>query len=159
MGAAGRAAVITALLAVFIAFRCPLWLLNNDWQIAFAHHFFHANIFHLAANSLSFWILFRRKTSISEAALAFLIASLSWFASPAHPVGISNFLFAYIGMLTPAITHPWWRARKTITFFAINAAFVFIPQVSAVTHIVSFVLGSLWAGAKRKLNRLSHDIG
>ena len=159
MGAASRAAVIAALLAVYIVFGCPLWLLNTDWHIALAHHFFHANIFHLAANSLSFCILFRRKTSISEVALAFIIATLSWFLSPAHPVGISNFLFAYIGMLTPAINHPWWRSRKTITFLAINAAFVFVPQVSAVTHMVSFVLGSIWAGAKRKINRLSHDIG
>jgi hypothetical protein len=159
MGAASRAAVITALLAVYILFGCPLWLLNNDWYIAVAHHFFHANIFHLAANSFSFWILFRRKTSITEVAIAFLIATLSCFASPAHPVGISNFLFAYIGMLTPAITHSWWRSRKTITFLAINAAFVFVPQVSAVTHIVSFALGSLWAGVQRKINRLSHDIG
>ena len=159
MCAIGRTLVIITLLVVYIVSGCPEWLLSNQWHVAFAHHFFHVNIFHLAVNCISLWNLFKIKRSAYSIVLAFFFATISWFMSPAHPVGISNFIFAYIGMLTPPISHPWWKSRNTIMFLAINAVFVFIPQISALTHMVSFALGSLWAGAKRKINRLSHDIG
>jgi hypothetical protein len=154
-----RIIIIGALLSTQIAFGCPEFLHSDSWHISLVHHFFHANIFHLAVNSLSIWTLFRKgfKYSISPIVWAYIIGSASWFCTSADVVGFSNILFALIGLRTPSLKNAWWRQPSVIVFFAITALMAFLPQVSAVTHIVSFSLGCIVAGASRIINKISSD--
>ena len=154
-----RIIIIGALFSMQIAFECPEFLHSDSWHISLVHHFFHANIFHLAVNSLSIWTLFRKgfKYSISPIVWAYIIGSASWFCTSADVVGFSNILFALIGLRTPSLKNAWWRQPSVIVFFAITALMASLPQVSAVTHIVSFSLGCIVAGASRIINKISSD--
>lgn len=146
------------LVAVMLLFGCPQWLHNNEWWIAFAHHFFHANIFHLSVNCFSLYILCKgRNVTLRMMIFAYVCASVSWFFSSADPVGASNIIFALIGLYTPALSNAWWRQPSTIVFFLTNMAMAFFPHVSAVTHIISFVLGCLCAILYRFTNSLIYD--
>lgn len=151
--------VIGILVTMQLLFGCPVFLHHDSGYISLMHHFFHANIFHLAVNCLSLWTLFRKDIRYSPAALvsAYLIGTASWFFSSSDVVGFSNIIFALIGLRTPSLRHAWWKQPTVILFFAITALMALLPQVSAVTHIVSFVLGCIVAGAYRVANNLIRD--
>lgn len=142
-----------------LLFGAPYFLHSDHIYVSLVHHFFHANIFHLAVNCLSIWTLFRQgyKYNISSLVCAFAIGTLSWFCTTKDVIGFSNIIFAIIGLRTPALTNSWWRHPSVIVFFATTALMAFLPQVSAVTHIVSFVLGCLVAGASRIINHICRD--
>lgn len=161
-----RYALIIILAIVFVAFGRPAYLAdpsNNVMLAAVTHHLFHANIFHLAANCLSIWFVFKvtpyrsDKKNIRNFFTAFLVASLSYIVATRPVIGISNILFAVIGLRTPAFKHPWWRHPGTLVFFAITLGMLAFPQFSAVTHIVSFLGGTVISIVKRKLNSLEND--
>lgn len=154
-----RIALIGILVATQITFGCPAFLHYDHCYISLVHHFFHANIFHLAVNILSLWTLFRKgwKYGIAQLAFAYLIGTASWFCTTADVVGFSNIIFALIGLRTPSLNHSWWKQSSVILFLAITALMAFLPQVSAITHIVSFVLGCIVAGAQRVISNLSRD--
>lgn len=150
--------LVGILVAVMLLFGCPAWLHRDGWNIALLHHFFHANIFHLAVNCFSIYALCKgRGVTLGMLFLAYICATLSWFCSSADPVGASNIIFALLGLYTPAFDHSWWRSPNTIIFFITNMAMAFLPQVSAVTHLVSFGLGCVCAVAIRTVNHLVHD--
>ena len=153
--------IIGILTVSMLLFRCPEWLHSDRWYLAVAHHFFHANIFHLAANCLSLWLMFRNPSSVlswSRVVTAFVLASLSWFASSADVIGASNFIFALAGLRTPSFSHAWWRQPSVRFFLIVTTAMAVLPQVSAITHISSFVLGCAVASASRFINTTSHDL-
>lgn len=151
--------VIGILVTMQLLFGCPVFLHHDSGYISMVHHFFHANIFHLAVNCLSLWTLFRKDIRYSPSALvsAYLIGTASWFFTSSDVVGFSNIIFALIGLRTPSLRHAWWKQPTVILFLAITALMALLPQVSAVTHIVSFVLGCIVAGAYRVVNNLSRD--
>lgn len=152
--------IITAglLVASMLLFGCPVWLHGDKWTISLVHHFFHANIFHLAVNCYSFYLLCKsRNVTPSMLLLAYVCATLSWFCSNADPVGASNIIFALLGLYTPALSNAWWKAPGTIVFFTTNMAMALLPQVSAVTHLVSFGLGCVCAMGIRMFNSLLDD--
>lgn len=142
-----------------LLFGCPVFLHHDSGYISLVHHFFHANIFHLAVNCLSLWTLFRKDIRYSPAVLvsAYLIGTASWFFTSSDVVGFSNIIFALIGLRTPSLRHAWWKQPTVILFLAITALMALLPRVSAVTHIVSFVLGCIVAGVYRVANNLSRD--
>lgn len=154
-----RIVIIGVLISVQLLFGCPVFLHYDNACISLVHHFFHANIFHLAVNCLSVWTIFRKgyRYDITLFVWAFFIATASWFCTSADVVGFSNFIFAVIGLKTPNLANRWWRQPQVIAFFAITALMALLPQVSAVTHIVSFVLGCIVAGVYRVINNLSRD--
>ena len=154
-----KIALIGILVAMQISFDCPAFLHYDYPYISLMHHFFHANIFHLAVNSLSLWTLFRKGTrySIVQLAFAYIIGTASWFFTSADVVGFSNIIFALIGLRTPSLRHAWWKQPSVILFLAITALMALLPQVSAITHIVSFVFGCVIAGAQRIISNLSRD--
>ena len=154
-----RIVIIGILITAQLLFGCPNFLHYDDAYISLAHHFFHANIFHLAVNGLSLWTLFRRgvRYDIWPLAMAYIIGSISGFCTSADVVGFSNILFALIGIRTPSLKSSWWKQPTVITFLAITALMAVLPQVSAITHIVSFVLGCLVAGAYRIIENISRD--
>lgn len=151
--------IIGILVTMQLLFGCPVFLHHGEGYISLVHHFFHANVFHLAVNCLSIWTLFRKdwKYSVSILVFAYLIGTASWFFTSADVVGFSNIIFALIGLRTPSLRHAWWKQPAVVLFLAITALMALLPQVSAVTHIVSFVLGCIVAGAYRVVNNLSRD--
>lgn len=161
-----RYALIGILVTIFLAFGCPEYLADltsNCLLRSLTYHCYHANIFHLAANCLSIWYVFKitpyrsEKTNIRNFFTAFVIASITYFTATRPVVGISNILFAVLGLRTPSFKHPWWRHPGTLVFFAITLGMLALPQFSAITHIVSFVFGTAIAAVKRKLNSLEDD--
>lgn len=154
-----RIVIVGILLTMQLLFGCPTFLHYDSGYISLVHHFFHANIFHLAVNCLSIWTLFRKGYiySITPLIWAYLIASASWFCTSADVVGFSNIIFALIGIRTPSLKSRYWRDPAVIAFFAITILMALLPQVSAVTHVVSFVLGCMVAGAIRIVNSISSD--
>lgn len=154
-----RIIIIGILLTTQLLFGCPTFLHYDCGYISLVHHFFHANIFHLAVNCLSVWSLFRKgyRYSIAPLLWAFLIGSASWFCTPDDVVGFSNIIFALIGLRSPSFSNAWWKQPSVILFLAITALMALLPQVSAITHIVSFVLGCIVAGASRIVNNISSD--
>lgn len=151
--------LIGILVALQIIFGCPHFLHHDGAHIALVHHFFHANIFHLAVNCLSLWTLFRKGVRYNVASLvfAYIIGSASWFCTSADVVGFSNIIFAIIGMRTPSLKSLWWKQPSVIMFFVITALMAILPQVSAITHIVSFLLGCIVAGVYRVFNSICRD--
>lgn len=154
-----RIVIIGILLTTQMLFGCPIFLHLDNGYISLAHHFFHANIFHLAVNCLSIWTLFRKehRYGILPLVWAFLIGSASWFCTTADVVGFSNIIFALIGLRTPSLRNRWWRDKSVMVFFAITILMAVLPQVSAITHIVSFALGSIVSGVSRTINNISRD--
>lgn len=161
-----RYALITALVLVFLILGRPDYLSSPDadlWLRALTYHVFHANIFHLAANILSIWFVFMvtpvrsDKTNISQLVAAYVIATLTFFIATRPVVGVSNILFAVLGLRTPAFNHPWWRSQNTLVFFAITLGMLALPQFAAVTHIVSFICGTILAVVRRCFNSLEDD--
>lgn len=154
-----RIVIIGILLTMQLLFGCPVFLHYDSGYISLVHHFFHVNILHLAVNCLSVWSLFRKgyRYSVTPLIWSFLIASTSWFCTPDDVAGFSNIIFALIGLRSPSLSHSWWKQPSVILFLAITALMALLPQVSALTHIVSFVLGCMVAGALRIVNSIRSD--
>lgn len=155
-----RVIAIGVLVTAMLVWGCPAWLHKEAWYIAFAHHFFHANVFHLAVNCFSLWAVFRSGMIYKgwSILIPFICATASWFCSPLDPVGASNFLFATIGCRTPHLGSKWWRQSTTIVFFLGMLVMAFVPGVSFITHLVSFVLGCLFAILFRHIAKISKDV-
>lgn len=161
-----RYALIIILSLVFLLAGRPDYLASSAsdiWLNALTYHFYHANIFHLAANCLSIWYVFMvtpyrsEKDNASHLVTAFLIATLTYFTATRPVIGISNILFAIFGLRTPAFNHKWWRMPGTKVFFGITLAMLLIPQVSALTHITSFLVGTAVSCFRRYVKNLEND--
>lgn len=144
-------------MATAVAFGCPDFLHKDGLLVAMTHHFFHVNPFHLAINCFSLWVLLGRGEQKWMLVAAYICATASWFASSADPAGASNFIFALLGLKTPSLRDRWWRTQTTIIFITVTIFMGLLPQVSAVTHIVSFVLGCVCASVARKARRHIND--
>lgn len=138
-----RIAIITVLTIIFIITGAPEQACHPA-----LHHFMHGNVFHLAVNCLSVWFIFRR-WKVTEIATAYAIATASWFTAPIPAIGFSNIIFATIGLRTPSLSSTWWRRSETIIFLSVTLLMFLLPNVSAVTHVVSFMAGTFVAMATR----------
>jgi membrane associated rhomboid family serine protease len=155
-----RYVIIAVLAALYFFVPVPEILLSGSGILPAAiHHFFHANIFHLAANSLCIWMLYKpgRYKAGRDILLPYAIATLSYFFATTPVIGFSNILFAVSGLRTPSLKHQWWRSRNAAMFFGFMLLTLFMPRVSAVTHIVSFTAGALIGSAKRFIRRTAYD--
>jgi membrane associated rhomboid family serine protease len=156
-----RLVIVGLLGIVMLAWGCPEFLHGDQWYISLAHHFFHVNVLHIAINCISIWALFRKGYVYQPASIIvpFLCATASWFVSPVDPAGASNFIYAVIGCRTPPLKSRWWRSQPVVIFLIVTCVMLLFPQVSAVTHIVSFVLGVMCAHIFRYTNRKKHGKG
>lgn len=160
-----RQAVIVILTIIFVVVGIPDYMQGASpvWLRALTYHFYHANIFHLLANCLSIWFVFRVTKTRStlqitkEFCIAFVIASIVFTLTHKPVIGISNILFAIAGMRTPAFSHPWWKAPNTIVFFIVTLLMLLLPRFAAFTHIVSFAIGVFIAVCKRELKAVNND--
>lgn len=112
--------------------------------------FFHANIFHLAANILTLAML---RCEVRDILPAYAVAVIaSFFAVASVPtMGFSGVLYVLIGMQTGI-----FRGRVTLPkvwFFAFLLAGLFLPRVNGLLHIVCFASGALI----QLYRRLSYD--
>lgn len=122
----------------------------------FFYHFLHVNVFHLAANALSIWFIYRRWDTV-ELVLSFLIATGAYFTAMTPILGFSNIIYATIGLRTPPLVSPWWRLASTKIFLATTLLMFLLPNVSAVTHVVSFMTGASMAAFGRWAKGIIHD--
>lgn len=158
-----RYLLIFILASIFLLFGCPNYLFEHNLLVALTYQFFHVNIFHLIGNCLSLWYLFRRTPSrttsrlLRELCIGLIIATISYGVATMPVVGISNMLFAIMGLRTPPFSSPWWKASSTKTFFIITLLMILVPKISAITHIAAFVIGVLVSAACRTFRNLSDD--
>lgn len=146
-----RCIVISLLAATYLVAGCPSWLLEDSARTLLTYHFFHANVFHLAANCLAIWYMFppKRKGNVAQL-LAGLAVSLIVYPFHIRPmVGTSNLIFAVAGMRTPPFSSAWWRSQNAAVYLGTMLLMLLIPQFSALTHILSFAIGVLIACAVR----------
>lgn len=153
-----RIVLIGMLFIVYMLAKCPDWL---AWTYvpymvrASAYSFFHANLFHLAINCLSIWVVFdpRKKDNTIALIVGALIAVLVYPLALKPVVGFSNVLYAIIGFRSPSFKSSWWKHPSVLLFLAITVAMVFIPHFSATTHMGAFALGVAFAHIRRLLNQ------
>ena len=120
------------------------------------HHFFHSNIFHLAANMLPLYVM-RKYVKVWQVLVGYIIASLSILVTPLSVIGFSNMIYALIGLRSPSFDSRWWRHSGTIIFLVVTFAMLFMPRVSAVTHIVSFTAGVAISAIVRQFKKIQND--
>lgn len=156
-----RYGIIILLSIIFLTLGCPDWLLYDNVPNlckACSYQFFHANIFHLAVNCLSLYAIYRptlllnNRYLIKESMWAYAISVVAWFTAFSPVVGISNYLFAVLGLRTPSFRSKWWMLPTTKTFIIVMFGLLLIPKISAFTHIVSFSLGIAVARLKEVYN-------
>lgn len=135
--------IVIAVFLVLMSVGVPSWFINASNLVqSLTYHAFHVNAFHCAANCIAFYFLMHR-TSVKESLLAYTIACIVYPVSPIPVLGISNFLYAVMGLRTPSFSNGWWKRRETIIFLVVTALMVFVPKISALTHILSFAIGTL----------------
>lgn len=149
--------VISCILLLFLLFGDPEWILTVSLveQMAY-HHFFHGNVFHLAANLFAGYFVFKRWKAW-QLVTAYFIASISFLCSPIPAIGFSNIIYAMIGLKSPHFRHAWWRHPGTMIFLAVTLVMAIVPNVSAITHIVSFCGGVLISILSRWVQRIKND--
>ena len=157
-----RIVLILLLEAVHLVVGIPQFLSAADtqwWVKALSYPFFHANVFHLAVNCIAVWAIYRPGVCkpCRDLLFPFVVSFLVYPISPRPVIGISNMLYAAIGARTPSLSSPWWRRTPTIIFLSITVLMLFIPQFSAVTHILSFVAGALLASFHRFYLNITKD--
>lgn len=136
-----RIITYAVLLVVFLVPGGLEWLLSQDKTTQmFVYHFFHGNIFHLLANGLALYFLLP-KVKPYQLVSAYVIASFSPIVATMPVVGISNIVYAIIGLRSPSFKSAWWRHYGTITFLVVTLLMLFFSNIAAVTHIVCFACG------------------
>ena len=147
-----RIVVIGILYIIYMLFRCPVWLAGADVPYivrCLTYPFFHANIIHLAVNSLGAWAMwsdtYNKKGDIRNFLTAFVISAIVYPLGFRPCVGFSNILFAACGLRArPFSCDYWWKSPTTIVFLMTMVALCFVPGVAGTNHLAAFVLGVLF---------------
>ena len=136
--------LIVTCAAVYVLWGQPGWLLDGPLALRMAsYHIFHANIAHLAVNSIAMLTLFpaRRRDNLRRLAEGYVIASLVYPLSAIPCIGMSNIIYAVIGLRAPALSDRWWRTPPVLTFLVVTLLMPLLPGVAGLTHIVSLAAG------------------
>lgn len=163
MGKKIAAAVLIAILvAIQAVYGAPSYLLSREDipLCALTYSLFHASWWHLAVNSLAIWsVMTRTGRCIPRLVVAFMIAVVVYPVSLlARPViGFSNILFAMTGLAAPSVGSAWWRTPNAAVFAILMLLTLFIPQISAITHIASFGIGMASAACARWWKDIARD--
>lgn len=155
----GRWGIIYFLVGIFVLLNPPEYLYELAWPGHIAHHFFHANVFHLAVNCLAVWSVFSPQAKLAKWVLpvAFVIGSFSYCFAAKPTIGFSNILFAIAGIRTPSFHSPWWRTVNCWVFIGTMVLMFFLPMFSATTHLVSFAIGVAVSACVRFKRKLDYD--
>lgn len=139
-------AALTAALSAPLLFAGCAQHYAASWEGPFLNHlccqFFHAGVWHLAANLYVLWAL---RFSPKEMLAAYALSVPATFASASGCVGFSSALYALMGIRSA-------RARISpkawALFAAANAVTAFVPAVAFGVHLAAFVSGFLCAKVK-----------
>lgn len=161
-GQMGKIMPIAILIAIYLFAPVPNYLSNlcdRPVLSALTHHFFHLNVMHLAVNcmALYFYISINRGRRWMYAT-AFIIGTMAYAFALRPCIGLSNFLFALLGLYTPSLKHSWWKSSNTIIFLSVTIAMLLLPSVSAITHIGAFATGVAVAALRRQVKQLNNDL-
>lgn len=134
-------------------------LLECGLQSALLYPFFHANLFHLLANSLAVYSIFtpKRTDNLRVLLIGYAISVVVYPFSFRPLIGISNMLYAIIGMRTPPFSSQWWHTSPVRVFLCVTTVMVFVPQIAALTHVISFAIGIAVAHLLRYIKSHSHE--
>lgn len=154
-----RILLILAIIMVRIFVGLPDFIMDKSVATALSYPLFHANWFHLAVNALAIWLMFppRRKGLWRDLAIGYVISCLVFPLSFRPVIGISNLLYAVIGLRTPAFSSPWWKKTEVIIFFVVTFAMLPFPQISGLTHILSLAAGIAIASLCRSIKKVTED--
>jgi len=113
----------------------------ENWYKCFIYMFFHANIFHLAANLYALWMI---KLDKQRLITSYIISVFAYLIFP-HAIGLSGIILAIVGM---------YANKKTWRYFIIFSLITaFIPNIAFGVHTTCFILGYLY----NKLRVLVND--
>lgn len=119
---------------------------GSAWWTHLAYPFFHANLFHLAANAYSLCYI---PCTWKKMAAAYLISVPASFVSLTPAVGFSSVLFALLGMNMSLRTA---GVMKWAYFLIVNICFSFFPGVSWEIHLICFLSGFIYSHLERLAN-------
>ncbi len=130
---------------------------------ALTYSFFHVNIFHLLVNALSIYLVFNTKYKTEKQLLllliiGYVIAIVVYPLSIKNILGFSNVLFAIAGLKTPNFKSLWWRQKNVWIFIILTMILGFIPSISAITHIISFIIGIILKNIYLQLYKVCYDV-
>lgn len=148
-----RWSVIFSLVALNLLYGVPPFIAEGGVKAAFLYPFFHANWFHLLVNGIAIWTLYRPEHPCKpcrDLLFPYMISCVVWPLSARPLVGISNMLYAAIGLRTPPFSSRWWRSPSVIFFLIATILTLLIPRFAGLTHIVSFTAGVLLAALHRQ---------
>lgn len=160
MGKSLRIVVIVALVALQVFVGIPEYMTDGPYMLrALSYSFFHASWWHLAINAIAIWTIYppKRKVNFLQIVSSFLIAVAVYPLSFRPVIGFSNILYATLGLRTPSLSSAWWKQPTVIVFIVATLAMVFVPQLSATTHIAAFVCGMVCAALRRFYLKLTKD--
>lgn len=135
--------VIIAILAVFYLFGDSTHLSEGGLSSALLYPLYHANLFHLLANGFAIYTIFspQKKDNARALIIGYIVSVIVYPLSIRPLIGVSNILYAIIGLRTPPLSSQWWHTAPVRVFLCVTVAMVFIPQVAAITHVISFTIG------------------
>lgn len=160
MGKSLRIVVIVALVALQAFVGIPEYLTDGPYMLrALSYSFFHASWWHLAINAIAIWTIYppKRRANFLQIVISLLIAVAVYPLSFRPVIGFSNILYATLGLRTPSLSSAWWKQPTVIVFIGATLAMVFIPQLSATTHIAAFLCGMACAALRRFYLKLTKD--
>lgn len=106
------------------------------------YHFFHAHPLHAGINLYVFWQVCRiLQPSQGRMLVAYAIATLIPPVLLTTPiVGMSAFIYALLGLLTPLVARKRYYVRYIVFFIALQ---IIIPHIAWQVHLYAFLAGLL----------------
>ncbi len=116
-------------------------VIPEHWYKCFVYMFFHANIFHIAANLYTLWLIRLDKNRLIS---SYTISVFAYLLFP-NAIGLSGMILSIVGM---------YANKKTWKYFMIfSLATVFIPNIAFGVHTTCFISGYIY----NKLRVLIND--
>ena len=151
---------IFAVMIVFYLIGTPGWMTERSLPSALAYPLFHANVFHLCVNLvMAYGIFAPGRAGFGQLLMGYIVSIIVYPVSSVPLIGMSNILFAVLGLRTPSLSSPWWRQPAVLVFLTVMVAMVPIKNVAGLTHIMSFGLGVCLSYVGRTIKEEFKDVG
>ena len=107
-----------------------------------SYPFFHQNVFHAAINLYVFHQCYRAIPCGMCHMVTFYLIAISYpFLASVPIIGLSCFIYAYMGFIAPYVEN---KVRYNTIIFLYISIGIFIPCMAVGVHIYCYVLGLLW---------------